>query len=432
MPELSPQYLIQSLSLNSKSEVVLALSGGLDSMVLLQLLTAARELQPFALQAVYVHHGISQYASQWGEFCARQCAKRSVAFTERKITLSGTDNLEQKARQARYQALADYIISPEQILVTAHHSDDQLETLLLALKRGAGPAGLAGIAAQRVFAKGQLCRPLLPFSREQLLQFASQQQLEWIEDDSNSDTRFERNFIRQQVAPVLRERWPHFAQSAQRSMQHIAAQQQLLDHYTEQATQQCVDDKTLSLNQLEQYHPLQQDLVIRAWLAEFGLNPETQWLATLKQQVIAARQDAAPQLQLGDYQIRRFADKLYLLSSADTAEPQARLHWQGESELHLPAGLGRVFFAATADDNALALAASDADIVFGQLSLRFTPVGQSMSKPLKQWFKLWQVPPWQRQRIPLLLVDGQLQVVLGYASSVSVDQATHFVSWQQA
>ena len=432
MPELSPQYLIQSLSLNSDSEVVIALSGGLDSMVLLQLLAAACELQPFTLQAVYIHHGISQYASQWGEFCARQCAKRNIAFTERKVTLSGTDNLEQKARLARYQVLAEYILSSRHCLVTAHHGDDQLETLLLALKRGAGPAGLLGIATQRVFAKGQLFRPLLPFSREQLAQFASLQQLEWIEDDSNSDTRFERNFIRQQVVPVLRERWPHFAESAQRSMQHVAAQQQLLDHYTEQAIHKCADSNSLSLTQLEQYHPLQQDLVIRAWLAVFGLNPETLWLTTLKQEVIAARPDSAPQLQLGDYQVRRFADKLYLLSAQDIAQPDAELSWCGEAALDLPAGLGCLEFASTAGENALAFVASNAEIVFGQFSLRFTPLGQRMSKPLKQWFKLWQVPPWQRQRIPLLLVDGELQVVVGYASSIASDQATHFVRWQKA
>ena len=432
MSDLSPQYLIQSLSLTSDSRIVLALSGGLDSMVLLQLLTAARKLQPFMLQAVYVHHGISQYASQWGEFCARQCAKRDVAFAEHKVTLAGADNLEQKARQARYQLLAEYVVSPKHILVTAHHSDDQLETLILALKRGAGPAGLAGIAQRRPFAAGMLCRPLLPFSREQLSQLASEQQLEWVEDDSNSDTRFERNFVRRQVTPVLLQRWPHFAESAMRSMQHLAAQQQLLQHYTEQALQQCADGKMLSLKRLVQYPALQQDLVIRAWLGRFELNPETQWLNTLKQQVIAARQDASPQLQLGAYQVRRFADDLYLLTAADISEAKIALHWQGEAKLDLPAGLGRVSFSTTQEGEAYALSGSNAELVFGQLSLRFTPAGQKVSKPLKQWFKLWQVPPWQRQRIPLLLVDGQLQVVVGYASSVSVEHATYFVNWQQA
>lgn len=432
MPELNPAYLVNTLSLRDDSHIVLALSGGLDSMVLLDLLAKARQQLPFALQAVYVHHGISQHASAWGEFCARQCALRGIDFSKREVTLAGTDNLESKARVARYQVLADFIQSQQHMLLTAHHSDDQLETLLLALKRGSGSAGLRGIAFQRPFAAGQLCRPLLAFSRAELAQYASAQQLKWVEDDSNSDTRFERNFIRQQIAPLLRQRWPHFAEAAQRSMQHLFAQQQLLDHYTQQAMQQCVAGKSLSLKQLEQYHPLQQDLVIRAWLAQFGLNPQTQWLTTLKQQVIAARQDASPQLLLGNYQLRRFADALYLLSSADITEPKVQLHWQGEAKLHLPAGLGCVVFATTADHRAQALAGSDAEIVFGQLSLRFTPLGQSMSKPLKQWFKLWRVPPWQRQRIPLLLVGGQLQVVLGYASSVSPAQATHFVRWQQA
>src|SRR5690606_19256071 len=193
MPELNSRYIIDTLALRPNNQLVLALSGGLDSVVLLHLLAQARQLQPFTLSAVYIHHGISQHADSWAQFCAAQCAALQVAFAMRKVDIAGQENLEHKAREARYQALAELISTDKHMLLTAHHGDDQLESLLLALKRGAGPAGLSGIARQRNFAAGMMLRPLLEFSRQELEHYARQHQLQWIEDDSNSDMRFDRN-----------------------------------------------------------------------------------------------------------------------------------------------------------------------------------------------------------------------------------------------
>lgn len=434
-PELSAASLINTLALAPDSQLVLALSGGLDSMVLLHVLVQAQKLQPFALSAVYINHGISVHAAHWGQFCQQQCQALGVSFSQQQVKLNGTDNLEQRARQARYQALAQYVCTDKHLLLTAHHGDDQLETLLLALKRGAGTAGLAGIAARRPFAKGLLLRPLLAFSRQQLEQYAQTHQLSWVEDDSNSDTRFERNFIRQQIAPLLKARWPHFHQTAQRSMQHIAAQQALLDHYTEQALNACVNEQGLDLTQLAAYLPVQQDLVIRQWLKSFGLNPETQWLVTLKQQVIAARHDATPQLVLGHYTLCRYANTLYLLDPTQLQVPEGNLSFvvnenAMQGMLSLPADCGTLQFSRSEQPGSLPLPLTAGEVVFGRLSLRFKPAGASMSKPLKQWFKLWQIPPWQRQRVPLLLVEGELVAVAGFASSITPAEAKLWLSWQ--
>lgn len=430
MSDLSPDSLLQTLQLQPDSHVVLALSGGLDSMVLLDLLAKARLLQPFALQAVYINHGISASAAQWGDFCARQCAERGVAFAQRNVVLTGRDNLELKARTARYQALAEFICSDKHLLLTAHHGDDQLESLILALKRGSGAAGLSGIAARSNFAGGTLCRPLLPFSRTELAAYATQQQLSWVDDDSNDDTRFERNFIRRHITPVLLQRWPQFNATARRSMQHLADLQQLADYYTVQAAERCVSSNTLLLEELAKLIPLQQDLVIRHWLKSYALNPETQWLSTLKQQVIAARSDAIPVLVCGNYQLRRFSGKLYLLTDAQVAVPEQSVNWQGEPKLQLSCG-SQLYFTAQPQPDALPLAAMSAEIVFGRLSLRFKPAGSAVSKPLKQWFKLWQVPPWQRLQVPLLLVNGELVVVAGFSASAEPQQAKCWVSWQK-
>ena len=431
MPELNSSYIIETLTLRPDNQLVLALSGGLDSMVLLHLLAQARQLQPFTLSAVYVHHGISQYADSWAEFCVAQCARLQVAFAMRKVNIAGRDNLEHKAREARYQALAEFISSDKHILLTAHHSDDQLESLLLALKRGSGPAGLSGIAQQRDFAAGVISRPLLAFSRRELQHYARQHQLQWIEDDSNSDMRFDRNFIRQQLTPVLCQRWPHFAHTAMRSMQHVANLQQLADYYTDNALLLCQRGNRLLLSELIQFVPLQQDLVLRRWLLGYGLNPETQWLDTLKRDMINAREDASPVLVLAQYQLRRFAGALYLLTEAGVEQPTENGLWQSEGSVTLPAGCGQLDFSSGYKDGALPLGVASGQWGFGKLSQRFKPAGSTITKPLKQWFKLWQVPPWERQRVPLLMVDGQIVAVAGYASSAAPEQASCWCSWQR-
>ena len=200
---------IQQLGLN---QLVLGLSGGLDSMVLLQLCHQLTQSCAIRLKAVYIHHGLSANADQWADFCLQQCQKRNIAFEVQKVQLNPAANIEAQARAARYSALAAFVTTRQTALLTAHHADDQLETLLLALKRGAGPAGLSGIAALQPFAAGWLVRPLLDFSREQLEAFAQLQQLKWIEDESNNDSRFDRNFLRLEIIPLLQQRWPAFRQ----------------------------------------------------------------------------------------------------------------------------------------------------------------------------------------------------------------------------
>lgn len=440
MSTLSAETLLQSGCIQPEHHIVLALSGGLDSMVLLDLLAKARQLSPFKLQAVYINHGLSHNAGAWSRFCQQQCAMRQVRFSAVSLNLPGRHNLEARARQGRYAALAEFITSENQLLFTAHHADDQIETLFLALKRGAGPAGLSGIAQAKSFASGKIKRPLLAFSQVQLQHYAIEQQLSWVEDESNTDTQYERNFIRHEITPLLQQRWPHFAKTASRSMQLLANMQQLADHYTEQFYAKVVQDDCLQLTALSQYVPLQQDLLIRRWLAASQLNPSVQWLDTLYQTVIQARVDSSPMLMLDGYQIRRYANQLYKVQPVLNAKPTFQLAWQGQTQLLLPDDLGQLNFDSqharrqnTAEAAAgIPLAIAEANVVFGQLSLLFKPAAASQHKPLKQWFKLWQVPPWQRLRVPLLLDQQQrLIAVVGYASVTPAAQAKYWLRWSQ-
>jgi tRNA(Ile)-lysidine synthase len=430
------EHLAACLGAHQPEKVVLALSGGLDSMVLLQLLQQLQQQATWQLLVVHIHHGLQPDADQWLLFCQQQCQQRGISFASHNLQINGQENLEARARKARYQALEPYCDSPDTLVLTAHHADDQLETLLLALKRGSGLAGLAGIAAERPFAEGLLIRPLLPFSRFDLEQFAQQQQLDWVEDASNQDSRFERNFLRQQVLPLLIERWPAFAQTASRSMAHCAQAHQQLAAITAQQASGCISsDGELKLTALAGYSEVQQDAIIRHWLAGYQLNPEQRWLSTLRHDVMAARQDALPVLQIADCQIRRYHNQLYVLkNSTDTAIEQELL-WQGEAELSLPSNLGRLIFSRQQPaDSAgwLPLQSSEQGLTvcFGRMSARFKPAEASQHKPLKQWCQLWSIPPWQRLRLPLIFQQESLMAVAGQASAVSAQQANVWLQYR--
>jgi tRNA(Ile)-lysidine synthase len=426
---ISITELAAKISHYGAAKVVLALSGGLDSMVLLEMLHQARQQHAFQLQAVYVNHGLSADAQCWSEHCKNACDSREIEFFSLKITLNNVSNIEAAAREGRYQALSPFIDAASTVLMTGHHAHDQLETLLLALKRGAGAGGLSGMSEQRPFAKGSLLRPLLNSTRQQILDFANAHQLQWVEDNSNTDNRFDRNYIRNVVTPSLTDRWPAFTRTALRSMQHLAEQQQLLDVYTEQALALCANGRQLDLEVLQQQLPLQQNLVIRRWLARFMLNPSSQWLQTLRQQVIDARQDAMPELVLGSYRLRRFQRLLYLEHNHNVAIPDSGVFWTMQNNQELPAGLGELAVSQVALPGQLAMQKSEVIIVFGQLNLPFKPADQTQHKPLKQWFKLWRLPPWQRGQVPLLLRNGQLIAVAGYASAFSMTEADCWLDW---
>jgi tRNA(Ile)-lysidine synthase len=421
------QHCLQRLA---PPDLTLAYSGGLDSQLLLHLLAPLCKAAAIPLTAVHIHHGLSANADHWAAFCQQQCQQLGVPFQLHRVKLAGRADLEQQAREARYQVLATYVQQPGSALLTAHHANDQLETLLLALKRGAGLTGLAGMAPSRPLGKGQLLRPWLSFPRQQLEAVATALQLSWVEDESNRNPDFERNFLRLQVVPALTERWPALPRTAARSCEHLQQALQLADYYTNTALASCLRADYLDLQQLALQPELQQDLVLRKWLASVGLNPSSQWLATLKQQVIAAKGDAQPRLILEQWQVRRFLQRLYLTRGASTEQ---LLNWQAPLQLSqpvtLPVGCGQLVWQQNSANGALPVTGEAWQLIFGQLSLPFKPVGQR-TKPLKQWFKLWQVPPWQRGRIPLLLAEDKVQLVAGYASAVAATAATGWLNWQ--
>ncbi|MCA6926326.1 tRNA lysidine(34) synthetase TilS [Pectobacterium versatile] len=394
--------------------ILLAYSGGLDSSVLLHLLVVLRQRSGLPIRAAYIHHGLNPLADSWAEHCCQQCERWLVPFASLPVKVEAQNGgIEAAARTARYQALQAHLQEGEALL-TAQHLDDQSETFLLALKRGSGPAGLSAMAAQSMLGHHRLVRPLLGISRLQLEAYAQRHQLGWIEDDSNQDERFDRNFLRRQILPRLTQRWPHFPSAVARSAQLCAEQEQLLDELLEESLQAlCQPDGALSIDGLVPLSPVRRFALLRRWLAQQGATmPAREQLQRLWDEVATSRQDAEPVLQLNQMQIRRFRQYLYLLPLMPSLKDRIIL-WQSPScPLSLPDNLGTLSLA----DNGVAIRAPENGEA---VSIRFSTsgtvhiVGRAHGRQIK---KLWQelnVPPWWRDRTPLVFYNEQLIAAVG-------------------
>lgn len=398
------------------NKVLVAFSGGLDSTVLLHQLVMLRDdVRPaLALRAVHVHHGISPLAESWAEHCRQLCAQWQVPFTvcQVKLTRQG-QSIEAEARQLRYQALAAEL-TPDEALVTAQHLDDQCETLLLALKRGSGPAGLAAMPAALAFHHSQLLRPLLGLSRQQLECWAADHQLSWIEDDSNQDDGYDRNFLRLRVLPLLAQRWPQFAGMVARSAELCGEQERLLDELLAEELEALMNaDGALSLAAMRSMSAVRRSALLRRWLAwHRAPMPSRAALQRIWDEVAQSREDANPRMVFGTFEVRRYQDALWWVAMRESLRERV-ISWPAQqTEIQLPAKLGRLCWA----DAGMAVRAPRSD---EPVSIRFTApgtlyiAGRERGRSLK---KLWQelnVAPWLRETTPLLCYGETVIAALG-------------------
>ncbi|CNE87601.1 tRNA(Ile)-lysidine synthetase [Yersinia nurmii] len=435
-----PQQLIEHIADNLRGQTcfLVGFSGGLDSSVLLHALVQLRAslLPSLTLRAIHIHHGLNPLAENWVEHCQAQCQGWNVPFEVVRVQLDTRHSgIEAAARTARYQAFSSHLAVGETLL-TAQHLDDQSETFLLALKRGSGPAGLSSMAAVMPFADSQILRPLLAISRKQLERYAEDCQLEWIEDDSNQDDRFDRNFLRLKVLPVLSERWPHFSRSVARSAELCAEQEQLLDELlSESLAQLRQPDGSLAINGLALMSEAKRGALLRRWLAEKGVAmPAREQLQRIWNEVALARADAEPVLELAPHQVRRFRQHLYVLPRLEAITTPV-LPWSVPSRLALPAGLGSLELTDDKGQKIRVPAENEPVSVRFGLQGNVRIVGRQHSRRAK---KLWQelgIPPWERERIPLLYFGEQLIAAVGVFITpegvAEEDGACWCVQWRQ-
>ncbi|CAO95955.1 tRNA lysidine(34) synthetase TilS [Erwinia tasmaniensis] len=406
-------YLEQSLA--AEHAVLLAYSGGLDSSVLLHQLVQLRERRPqLRLRAVHIHHGLNPLADGWAAHCQQQCARWQVPLMVIRVQVDAREGgIEAAARQARYRALHAQLEAGETLL-TAQHLDDQSETLLLALKRGSGPAGLAAMPQEQRQGDRRHLRPLLAQSRQQLECWAHRHQLDWIEDDSNQDARYDRNFLRLRVMPLLNQRWPHFASAVARSAQLCGEQEHLLDELLSESLDALVDESgALNFTPLLAMSDVRRFALLRRWIArQHGSMPSRDALQRLWQEVACSRADADPRLRIGRSEVRRFRDRLYWLSPLQPLG-SCRLAWPAPwRPLTLPDDLGELRLSP----KGIALRYPQPAEILGvrfQAAGAFHIVGRAGSRSLK---KLWQehgIPPWRRERIPLIFYNDRLIAAQG-------------------
>ncbi|QMG42377.1 tRNA lysidine(34) synthetase TilS [Citrobacter freundii] len=406
--------LTLNTSLLTSPHILVAFSGGLDSTVLLHQLVLWRKQHPdVVLRAIHIHHGLSPHADEWVTHCESVCAQWQVPLVVERVHLQDDGlGIEAQARRARYQAFARTLL-PGEVLMTAQHLDDQCETFLLALKRGSGPAGLSAMGESSPFAGTQLIRPLLAQTRDALERWALEHGLRWIEDESNQDDAYDRNFLRLRIIPQLQQRWPHFAEAAARSAVLCAEQERLLDELLANDLAECVTEQdTLLVEPLMTMSDVRRAALLRRWLA--GLNapmPSRDALARIWQEVVLAREDAAPCLCVGEYEIRRYQSQLWWVKSV-TGQSETVIPWScWQTPLTLPAGLGDVQLLPTGKLRM--------PHVGEPVSIRFKApgllhiVGRNGGRKLK---KIWQeqgIPPWRRDTTPLLFYGETLIAAAG-------------------
>lgn len=399
------------------SQYHVAYSGGVDSHVLLHLLAVQRDVLPGRVAAVHVNHRIQQHSGDWEVHCRSVCEELDVEC--RFLRVDGKarrgESPEAAARTARYRALADWLPA-DAVLLTAQHQDDQAETLLLQLLRGAGPRGLAAMPAVSKLGDGRLVRPLLEFRRSDILEYAHQNRLCWVEDPSNTDTRYDRNLLRHRLMPELQQHWPGLSKVLARAAVHQADQLELANTLAAQDCARCrCPDSSLALSELRNLSPARQRNLIRFQVAELGLPlPSQAVLDRIPEEVLFSREDASPCVHWPGAEVRRFRDRLFIMSPLPAHDPASCYAWNFREPLVLEHA-GGVLTANPVPGKGVRLPANSGDVQvrFRQGGECLQPAGRGHRHKLKKLFQEWRVPDWERERVPLIYLGEQLVAVAG-------------------
>lgn len=395
-----------------------AFSGGLDSTVLLHRLAGDAALRARGLRAWHVDHGLQPDADAWQRHCERVCERLGVALRVSRVqVVVAGDGVEAAARRARHAAFGAGLGDGE-ILAFAHHLDDQAETFLLRALRASGVDGLAAMRAWRPFARGWLWRPLLALPRATLEAYARGHGLEWIEDPSNADSAFDRNFLRHRIMPLLHERWPHassaFAGAAGLSAQAAA----LLEEGDAQALAACLtlDPECMSRSRLAALPAPRRARVLRRWIDGLGLPPlPASGLARIESGLLHARADASAAYAWHGAVMHAWRDLLHADHERAALPGDWSADWNGTSPLALPTGGTWSLLGASEFGDACTVRPRHG----GE---RIVLPGRTHSHALKHVLQDHGIPPWTRARMPLLFAaDGELLAAGDLAYSARFD-----------
>ena len=450
--ERALEEILARVVLSDGASIAIACSGGLDSAVLLHLsadfFASHPHLHSHSLHVFHVHHGLSPNADYWLSHVQSECEQLNVPFDARKVSVARVDQHgpENAARLARYEALANLCtVHRVELLLTAHHQDDQAETVMLQALRGAGLPGWSGMAdLQRDHAllptTVTLARPLLDCSRKQLEQIASERAIAHIIDESNEDSRYKRNAIRHEIFPLIEQHFEGFTQALARSSHHFQTAQGLLDELACSDLQQCLNAGELNLKKLALLSVDRIDNLLRYWVVEkIGSYPSQAQLHQLHQQMLHAATDTHPQIVIGQWVLHREHDHLIIRPQAGVDQPPmdaVRVVWQGERQLDIPEWRGQLVFEDGEGEG------FDRDLLLqGPLTLRPRQGGERLkldgrrpSRSLKNLFQESGVAAGRRPWLPLLYAGDQLLFACGLGPNCIVAEKNpgirlHWQAW---
>ncbi|WP_394128717.1 tRNA lysidine(34) synthetase TilS [Shewanella maritima] len=457
--------LCQQLSITS-NKLVLAYSGGIDSQVLAYALSLFQQSHQVEVLLCHVHHGLSANADVWDQHCQRTAQALNLPIVTEKVQLLQLprQSLEAVARDARYQALCSHLNQGD-VLLTGHHQDDQLETILLALKRGQGPKGLASMGSLQplrhpVYSGVWHARPMLGLSRKCIEAIACECSLNHIEDESNQDQRFDRNFIRQTIIPLLKQRWPSIAQTASRSAQICHQTVAAIDFevvkqlpeilLTHQQGLAQTERLGLNITKLLSQPVVWQSHLLRGFIEKHQVaSPSMAQLDQTLEQLRHAKQDAKVEINCGEYVIKRYQEGAYLLKAEPARQQQShkpivtasllqslsetRLSetpssmssddmLDGSSSIVAMAYFGEHILPIHQANHGVRLRCATSDeivtikqSVSGRIKCQpvFAKHARSMPRELKKLLQECQVPPWRRNDINYIFYNDQLVGAIG-------------------
>lgn len=407
--------------------IAVAYSGGLDSSMLLKLCGEYAQINAVTLYAFHVHHGLSPHADEWAEHCRRTAEKQGAVYQMATVSVDEGDprGVEEAARIARYGALEQLCRQHEvPLLLTGHHQDDQAETMLLQLARGAGLAGLAGMAPlQRdhllLGDDLYLGRPLLQIGRKQLAEAADALELPHVVDESNSDRRYRRNAVRLQLLPSMEAIFPNCAPAIARSANHVQSAAALLDDLAAIDLASCLaaDGRRLQLDEMRKLPERRMINLLRYWIRQqYASTLSAAQLAELCEQMFNAAEDARPVLDAGTLRLWRFRGHLFARRKPGRLEAAPMtLSWNGETAIDVPSWHGRLHSRRDGSPGLPERALRDSSVQLMPRSggERMKTAPNRPTKAVKTLYQENGIPPWQRERLPLVYVNGSLVFAAG-------------------
>lgn len=412
----------------SYQHIYIAYSGGKDSHTLLHLAVGCPQLQA-KITAVYVEHNLQ--SQNWGKHCAAVASGLGVRFQQLSVDASKKprQSPEQTAREARYHALQS-LLGEGDVLLLGQHQQDQLETVLLQLFRGAGVQGLAAMPQSATLGKGYLLRPLLGAATGDIDDYASCHNLQYIDDPSNQNCNFDRNFLRHKIIPLLQTRWQSLPQTVARSAKLCADSNFLHRQTAERLLDEVSGDGYLHISRLQPLDRRLQKLVLRQWFVQLGLKmPSGKVLATIIDEVINANPNANPAIATKHYNIRRYRQQLHCLSRFKVVDSEKI--WQGKT-LDFNGGILRLVAADTGICQDLW---ANADIVAKTRNgnEKFRLPQQNHSQTCKKFFQTHAIPTWERQTMPLIYINGHLAAIANLAITTQFTSSGNCwqITWQK-